>query len=211
MRLYVRVAAFAQVSVPAMPSQWREIPEAYIHPILIQQNFTTADCIHYGSDIVFIGTWDKEREKALENVSDLDVGIWGPYWDRISRKSALAAKIRGGFVDVNTMVKIYRSSKIVLNLMRQQNYAAHNMKTFEIPAMGGFMLAPRTKDHIDFFSGGKEIALYDNFEEMREKAIYYIAHDKERNDMLHLFHNRVISNDTYLHRMRQLVKCLEMK
>ena len=107
------------------------------------------------------------------------------------------------------MKKIYRSSKVVLNLMRLQNHSSHNMKTFEIPAMGGFMLAPRTIEHMEIFERGKEIAFYDNLEEMRRKAIYYVENDKEREDMLRLAHQKVISNHTYIDRMRQIIASLK--
>ena len=154
-------------------------------------------------------TWDREREKILESLSDLNVGIWGPYWNRVSRRSDIAKSIRDGFIDVTVMEKIYRSSKVVLNLMRPQNQFSHNMKTFEIPALGGFMLAPRTIEHMEMFEEGKEIAFYDNLEEMREKAIYYVKNDKEREAMLGLAHQKVISKHTYIDRMRQLIASLE--
>ena len=171
---------------------------------------TTADYVRYGSDIAFVGTWDRGRENFLESLADLNIGIWGPYWNRVSRRSGLAKCIRGGLVDVTIMEKIYRSSKVVLNLMRPQNHLSHNMKTFEIPAMGGFMLAPRTIEHMKIFDEGKEVAFYDTPEEMREKAIYYTENDKERATMTRLAHQKVISNHSYTNRMRQLIGYLEL-
>lgn len=169
---------------------------------------TQDDSARYGSEIVFVGTWDREREKSLAGLSDLDLGIWGPYWNRASRKSGLARCVRGGAVDLTVMEKIYRSSKVVINLMRPQNHLSHNMKTFEIPAMGGFMLAPRTMEHMEIFEEGKEVAFYDSMEELRENAIYFSKHDEERTAMARRARQKVLSNHTYTDRMRQLIKTL---
>ena len=174
-------------------------------------SITTSDRVRYGSDVVFVGVWDKERERNLEGLSDLDLSIWGPYWNRVSKRSVLAKRIRGGLVDLSVMTKIYRSSKVVLNLMRLQNDSSHNMKTFEIPAMGGFMLAPRTIEHMELFEEGREVAFYENSKEMREKAIHYINNDEERENMLCLAHQKVILDHTYIHRMHHLLACLELE
>lgn len=187
------------------------LPFGCDHDAYEETTISTVDRVCYGSDITFIGTWDREREKCLESLADLKLGIWGPYWNRMHRKSVLAKCIRGRPVDISTMTKIYRSSKVALNLMRPQNDSSHNMKTFEIPAMGGFMLAPRTIEHMEIFEEGKEIAFYDTLKEMREKAIYYAENDKERMAMLRLARQKVISNHTYINRMRQLIDCLELQ
>jgi len=164
----------------------------------------------YSSDIVFVGSWDKEREKALEILADLNLAIWGPHWNRAGRNSVLTKHIRNGPVDMHRMAKIYGCSKVVLNMLRPQNRYSHNMRTFEIPALGGFMLATRTQQHTDLFEEGTEIALYDNFEEMRTKAIYYAAHDEERLSMVRLAHKKVVSEHRYIDRMLQLIGYLNL-
>lgn len=186
------------------------LPFGCDHDVHKETTITTVDRNRYGSDITFIGTWDRERHRRLENLMDLNLGIWGSHWNRLPQKFTFAKCIRGGQVDMPIMRKIYRSSKVSLNLMRPQNDSSHNMKTFEIPAMGGFMLAPRTMEHMEIFEEGKEVVFYDTPEEMREKAIYYTENDKERAAMARLAHQKVISNHTYTNRMRQLIAHLEL-
>lgn len=137
----------------------------------------------FAHDVVFVGTWDREREKTLSILADLDLGIWGPRWKRVSWKSPLYRCIKGGEVDAKTMGKIYRASKVCLNIMRPQNQESHNMKSFEIPALGGFMLTNRTADHLSIFEEGKEIACFDNVDELRSQILRYVKEDSIRKEM----------------------------
>ena len=170
------------------------------------ENPTADERKRYGADVVFVGTGDPERKAELESLANFDIGIWGPYWERNCKRSPLKNRLRGGRIDVSTMAKVYRSSKIVLNLMREQNFSSHNMKTFEIPSIGAFMLAPRTSKHADFFSEGQDIACYSSTRELREKVIYYIEHDAERVTMAKAAHAKTIRCHTYVHRMIELLR-----
>ncbi len=56
--------------------------------------------------------------------------------------------------------KILRRYRVQLNLMRPHNKDSHNMRSFEVPGIGGIMLAPATTEHRIFFSDGKEAFLF---------------------------------------------------
>lgn len=58
------------------------------------------------------------------------------------------------------MWKVLRRYRVQLNLMRIHNLDSHNMRSFEVPAIGGIMLAPDTREHRIFFENGKEVFLY---------------------------------------------------
>jgi spore maturation protein CgeB len=69
-----------------------------------------------------------------------------------------------------------RAYRIQLNLLRSQNADAHNMRTFEVPAVGGIMLAEATSDHVRYFEEGKEVFLFrdhDNLIEMARKVLAF--------------------------------------
>ena len=46
-------------------------------------------------------------------------------------------------------------SAISLNILRKQNYSAHNMRTFEIPANNGLMLTTRSNEQNKFLKKTK--------------------------------------------------------
>lgn len=133
----------------------------------------------YGSDVAFIGTWDKEREEFLSSIIDFDLSIWGGSWQK-SRIKSLLKKWKGRDVQGEEFSKVCNASKIIINHLRSQNGDAHNMKTFEIPACRGFMLTKRTSEHLGFYIEGKEIACYETVSELRDKIKYYLDNDDER-------------------------------
>ncbi len=137
----------------------------------------------FGSDIAFIGSYDKEREKFLMSLVDYDLAIWGNGWDKLSLFSPLKKKWKDRDVIGEDFSKVCNSSKIVLNHIRKQNNSAHNMKTFEIPACKGFMLTMRTKEQCEFFEEGKDIACFETPEELRSKIKQFLNDLEARNNM----------------------------
>lgn len=146
----------------------------------------------YGSDIVFVGTWEREREQWLENLVDYDLGVWGNSWEYLKSNSPLRKCVKSKAVYGEPVSKIYNSSKIALNFIRKQNGNAHNMKTFEIPACGGFMLTMRTEEQCEFFKEGEEIACFESVEELREKIDYYLENEEERQRIAKNGHIKVL-------------------
>lgn len=63
------------------------------------------------------------------------------------------------------MWRVLRRYRVQLNIMRIHNLDSHNMRSFEVPAIGGIMLAPDTREHRVFFENGKEAFWYNNVTE----------------------------------------------
>ncbi|GFP28360.1 CgeB family protein, partial [Candidatus Hakubella thermalkaliphila] len=132
----------------------------------------------------------------------------GKSWENLRRNSPLRKFVRSNAKYGETMSKIYRSSRIVLNFIRKQNGDAHNMRTFEVPACGGFMLATRTKEQTEFFREGEEADFFSSPEELRTKIKYYLSNPDLRTAIAQRGLERV-ENETYLQRMEKVTKVLE--
>ena len=82
----------------------------------------------------------------------------------------------------------------------------HAMRTFEIPACGGFMLAERTEEHMELFDEGKEADFFGPPEELGDKVRYYLKHDSKRMRMSEAAYQRVTTGrNTYKDRLEQIL------
>lgn len=173
-----------------------------LHP---QVTLSTEDKIKYGSDMVFIGTWDREREYLLESLVGWNLAVWGNDWDRLTRGSPLKKLVRDNAKYGIELVKILRSSKIVLNILRNQNEGSHNMRTFETTGCGAFLLTPRTQEQSEFFNEDTEIACYSNIDELNTQIKKWLDKDNERLHMGKLAQQKVLRDHTYSCRMKKIL------
>jgi hypothetical protein len=81
-------------------------------------------------------------------------------------------------------------SRIALGFVREICPDQHTTRTFEIPAIGGFMLADRSVEHLEFFEEGKEAEFFGSEEEYADKLRYYLSHEEERARIAKAGHER---------------------
>src|SRR5947207_2020499 len=80
---------------------------------------------------------------ALAN-ADLPVDVYGNHWNqyKLNKKINVFGPAYG-----TTFWKTLRRYRVQLNLMRPHNLGSHNMRSIEVPAIGGIGLFPNTPDH----------------------------------------------------------------
>jgi spore maturation protein CgeB len=123
-----------------------------LHPAV--EVISDQDRKEFGADVTFIGTWDEEREAWLGPLADagFDLAIWGSeYWRHRCRHRGLQKGWRGRSLCGVELATAARASKVMVNVLRKQNKGACNMRTFEVPCTGGFMLHERSLEAAIFF------------------------------------------------------------
>ncbi len=142
----------------------------------------------YSCDVSFIGTWDLEKEQFLAEVAqrlpEINMKIWGSYWERSTREELVGA-IQGCEVLGDLYTLSMQQSRINLGLLRKRLKGGASgdqvtARTFQIPAVGGFMLHQRTKEATDLFKEGVHAAYFQGVSELAEKIGYYLANPDER-------------------------------
>jgi len=102
--------------------------------------------------------------------------------------------------------KAIAGSRIALGLVREICPDEHTTRTFEIPAIGGFMLADRTNEHLELFEEGKEAEYFGSEEEYRDKLKFYLANEAARDCIARAGHQRcMISGYSYDDRIRHVL------
>jgi len=151
-----------------------------LHPAI---EVSASERLRYNCDVCFVGTWDEERERALEPLADFDLAIWGPYWiDKVPKDSCLRKHIRGKGLYQHELVKAFKSAKVVFNHLRLHNGSAHNNRTMEITGIGGgTMLVRRTVEQSrELFVEGKHLLCFEDVKEM-QTAVQRLLSDTDMN------------------------------
>lgn len=147
-----------------------------------------AEKLEWGSDIAFLGSWSKSREKKLYALEGYNVKIWGAHWNRASRDFKKKFDITNKIAWLQDMSRVVNSAKVIVDVLTEEQNDQINLKTYQIPACGGFLLTERTDEVLKLFEEEKEIACYGSLTELREKCVYYLEHNAER---------KVIANNLY--------------
>lgn len=163
----------------------------------------------YFCDVGFIGGADQDRvqlfEKVISNRQHV-LHLYGAGWHKQPRFKAFDYGIalgRGYRLAINT-------ARVSLGLVRRRNRDGHSMRSFEIPACGGFMLAERTEEHLELFREDIEAAYFSSTEELLDKLNYYLSHESARQKISKAGMKKVASIPcTYQDRMQQIIALLK--
>ena len=134
------------------------------------------DCQRHTADVAFVGTYYPERcalIRYLNTQLDTPVSVWGRGW----------RKCRGishhGALSLADSLKVYRCSKIALNLHHVDTPNGCNMKYYEIPAAGGFQVCD-WQPLMDSTEMGRQTVACRSLPEFAEQLKYYLAHEPQR-------------------------------
>jgi hypothetical protein len=139
--------------------------------------------IDWRSDVCFVGHYQNHYAETLMAASDEAklLKIWGPKWPRYAKKNAWAKPyVYGNGVWGEDYLHALGHAKIGLGFLSKWFPETTTTRSFEIPALGTFLLAERTEDHLSLFEEGKEAEFFDSNEELKDKIRFYLVHEKAR-------------------------------
>ncbi|MBF0571574.1 MAG: glycosyltransferase [Candidatus Omnitrophica bacterium] len=162
----------------------------------------------YTRDIAFVGSYYPNRARTLEAIADFNIGIWGPYWKKLSSDSRLKTKTVDIKMNYNQWVKIFNASKICIVVHYQDGKVpCHQIspKIFEAMACGCFVLTDQQKDVDKLFKNKQHLVAFDNEDDLRENIKYYLTHDEERKRIAFNGYQEVILHHRYQDRIKQIL------
>lgn len=165
----------------------------------------------YEHDLVLVGGHNPRREQFVSRMLDLPLEIYGK-WGRQSRGNrALQARVKARGVWGAELLRVYNTSKIVLNITNWDpaRYLALNQRVFDVPATGAFLLTDYSPELEEHYRIGEEIACYRDVDELRDKARYYLAHDAERAAVAARGYDKALTLPTIRDRMREVIQQVE--
>jgi len=153
-------------------------------------------------DVSFVGQPHGSRKKVIKKLlqKGIKVETWGYGWER-------------GRIELAKMIQIFNTSKINLNLSnsytnifrfwekRREQIKGRN---FEIQGCGGFQLSSYVDDIESYFKLDQEIVCFRDENELVEKILFYLEHDKERIAIAKAGYRRVLKEHTYELRFKKI-------
>jgi len=153
--------------------------------------------------VCFLGNPDKLRASLIQSLANngIEIDVYGNDWNifLIHKNITSHPPVYG-----EEQWKTLRKYRVQLNLMRIHNLDSHNMRSFEVPGIGGIQLAPDTKEHRLFFEADKEIFLYKTVEECVSKIEYLLSLTTERANEFRVYAREACLNKKYSYKDRAL-------
>jgi hypothetical protein len=160
-------------------------------------------------DVVFVGGWDRDREDLLTPLARLfDLKIWGPsYWrDRTRLGSPLRHCWQGSALTGQDAARVQAHAKVNLNLLRAQNLPdGTNMRTFEVPGCGGFLLSTRTLGAMEVYPEGIAAAYFDDSTECVNMINFYLKYESKRDEIIKQAHKITLTGHQYTDRAHRIL------
>jgi spore maturation protein CgeB len=158
-------------------------------------------------DVLFVGGGDRDRAAFLARFKrdGLCPALIGGYWSRFPETRGCDL----GHKDAGELRALTAAAAVNLCLVRRANRDGNVMRSFEIPAVGGFMLAEDTPEHHEIFGAeGDKVLYFMTPETAAEKARWALANPHERRRMASAA-RQLISKGRHTYRDR-LLQMLEV-
>lgn len=167
--------------------------------------------------VCFVGNPDEHRIKTLAKLlaDGIPIDVYGFGWEKhVQELRGLTIhppRKPGSFwVDPNEFWKVLRQYRVQLNFFRPHNEGSHNLRTFEVPAVGGILLTPESEEQSRFFEVNEEIFCYTDYTSLLSQCKKLLTLDKQQIDAARLRARlRSISSDySYQRRTKDLLNLL---
>jgi spore maturation protein CgeB len=170
-------------------------------------------------DLTFVGQPHGDRRQTVASLqaSGLPVECWGFGWP-------------AGPLEHGQMVAVFASSRVNLNLSNSSEVPGLKARmrrllrwhpppprppqikgrNFEVPGCGGFLLTERVPHLEDYFELGREVAVFEQADDLAAQARYWIENEEERRPVAEAGYQRVLAEHTYDHRFAAIFAALQL-
>jgi hypothetical protein len=189
LRLFDVVFATQKDSVPALAragiSRVEWLPFAFDTTL---RNEPQAEKVY---DVGFVGSLESPATRAER------LAVLG----RLERRYRTNDYRRAAFGE--DMMRVYNQSRIVVNIPVPGGF---NMRTFEALASGALLVTKAVGNGQDeLFRNGTHLVTYRDPAELIDKIDYYLAHDRERQELACAGRREVLAKHTYRHRAERIL------
>jgi spore maturation protein CgeB len=152
------------------------------------------------------------RVNIIKAMLDYDLHVYGnPDWLQLIPQERFKECFKG-ILPFEELFRVYRNADIVLNIHSLQSYTCMNVRDFDVPAAGGFLLSdwlPRAEEvYTPGFAGdlpyqdesGKEVFFYRSIPELKKLVDYFLENPEDRERCIARSREKVLAHHLYKHR-----------
>jgi len=192
------------------------LPHAW-NPLVHRTDLPIDDSVP-AHDVVFVGTSFRERVRWFNSIdwTGINFGLYGS-WDKAKLNTHVRACVRGGPIDNERAVLLYRRAKIGLNLYRtSQGWGPHapsithaeslNPRAYELAACGTFFLSDHRQESTEVF--GETVPMFRSPVEAAALIRRWLADEAGRARMAAALPARV-AEASWIHRAKMVLGDLQ--
>ena len=178
---------------------------SYLSHVVNPERFRRLPDVEKKYDVCFVGNWSSHRQRHLEAVLDVtpNVAIYGRKWRRhnLTNRRLLTA-VKGSWIDGEPLNTLYNESRIVLNVTNWgagtgKARSGMNMRIFEVPASGAFLLTDESREMEEFLTPGEHIGIHTDVSDLQLQLRRYLADPAECQRIAEQGYQHVRQNYTY--------------
>ncbi len=113
---------------------------------------------------------------------------------------------RGPADSLTMMPKIFKCSKINLNITHRGIKSGIPLRVFDILGCGGFLISNYQPEILDYFTPDEDLVLYESIPDLINKIDYYLAHEEERLKIAENGYKKVKQYHTYSSRLALMLE-----
>lgn len=152
------------------------------------------------------------RLQIMKGLLDFDLRIYGnPAWLKWLPPD-IAKRCFRGIVHYKRLFDVYRNAKITLNIHSLQTYTCMNVRDFDVPVSGGFLVSDWLPRAEEIFQPGfvsdlpindtseSQVFFYRSVPELQKITRYFLEHEEQRLECIERARQHVVQHHTYKHR-----------
>lgn len=164
-------------------------------------------------DVIFMGNgYREERHRfgAIIRALPAETAIYGDYWPEGWAHSTTLYDFRRG-------CQLYRNAKIALgdsDWSKEGGKGFVSNRPFQAMAAGNCLMLQQWFDGCEemlHLIDGKHLVLWSDYDDLREKVAYYLAHEKERNQIARAGQLEALKRHSFEARIQELRSLLEYR
>ncbi len=129
-------------------------------------------------------------------------------YTRSDASSLPRVHVKGGAGTLTEMPKIFQASKINLNITMRPIETGLSLRIWDVLGCGGFLLTNYQAEIPEYFEIGKDLEVYENMEDLMQKADYYLHHEAERLEIALNGYEKTARYHTYEMRLVEMIRIL---